>query len=66
MTVYVQINDEVREANADELARLEQIAAEEQAHQDALAAQHAAKESARAKLAGLGLNDQEINALLGI
>lgn len=35
------------------------------AFDEALAAQQAAKESARAKLAALGLTDDEINALVG-
>ncbi|MGA0096700.1 MAG: hypothetical protein ACO3IP_09320 [Burkholderiaceae bacterium] len=62
----VQIDDEIREATPDEIARLEQIAAETAAQEAAVAAQNAAKQSARAKLAALGLTDEEIHALLGI
>jgi hypothetical protein len=62
----VQINNEIREASPEEIARLEQIAAETAAQEAAIAAQQAAKESARAKLAALGLTNEEINALVGI
>lgn len=64
MTYLVQIDDEVREATADEAATIELVQADAAAEQAALAAQEAAKQSARAKLAALGLTDDEINALI--
>lgn len=66
MTYLVQIDDEVREATAAEAATIELVQADAAAEQAALAAQEAAKHSARAKLAALGLDDEEIHALLGI
>jgi hypothetical protein len=66
MTYMVQINDEVREATPDEAARIEAQQADADALAEQIAAQQAAKESARAKLAALGLTDEEINAFVGI
>jgi hypothetical protein len=58
-----------REATADELAQeaIDQAAsAAAQAEQDAAEnARIAAKESARAKMAALGLTDEEISAIVG-
>jgi len=39
--------------------------AQEEARQAAIAAQVAAKESAKAKLAALGLTEEEVNAIIG-
>jgi len=64
MTYKVQIDDLVREATPAEVAEIEARAAEPtvQEHTDAI---NQAKQSARTKLAALGLTDDEINALLG-
>jgi hypothetical protein len=65
MTYKVQIDDTVRDATPDEAARIEAAHTEAEAHAAALEAQAAAKASARAKLAALGLTDDEIKALVG-
>lgn len=65
MTYLVQIDDLVRPANEIEIAKFEQIKNETAAHVAALEAAAAAKASARAKLAALGLTDAEIAAFLG-
>lgn len=54
----------VREMTDDELARRDQIIADQQAAEQLAAEKRAAKQSARAKLAALGLTDDEINALI--
>jgi len=70
MTLIVNDNGTERPMTDEEIAAYEiaanQASAEQQAIADALAARQAAKQSARAKLAALGLDDEEINALLGI
>lgn len=68
MTYKVQIDDMVRDATPDEIAKieadhaahLETVAAAKQAQADAAAT----KASARAKLKALGLTDDEIAALI--
>lgn len=64
MAYKVQIDDQVRDATDDEIARIEaqhaDAAKREQAAADALNA----KSSARAKLKALGLTDDEIAALI--
>jgi len=65
MTYKVQIDDEVRNATADEAAMIDAQRAEAAAFAQADAAKAAAKESAKAKLAALGLTEAEVNALLG-
>lgn len=65
MTYKVQIDDEVREATPEEIARIkadQQTTAHGQASLEAAAA---AKASARAKLKALGLTEAEIAALVG-
>lgn len=68
-TVYPDGRTESREATPEEVAQREAdlvaFAAEEAARQQAIAEAEAAKASARAKLAALGLTDEEINALRG-
>ena len=64
MTYLVQIDDDIREATPDEVTRIESQIVAAAGQEAALAAQQAAKESARAKLAALGLTDDEINALI--
>jgi hypothetical protein len=60
----------IRPMTADEAAvyeaAMQQAAADDARIEAQRAAQHAAKESARAKLAALGLTDEEINAFVGI
>jgi hypothetical protein len=56
----------VRDMSDDELAHQSQIIADQQAAEQAQREKEAAKQSARAKLAALGLDDEEIHALLGI
>jgi hypothetical protein len=66
MAHKVQIDDIVRDATPQEIATIEasQLAA---AHAKQAAAEAAAaKTSAKAKLAALGLTDAEITALLGV
>jgi len=65
MTYKVQVDNELRDATADEAARIEQAHAEAEAQTQAAANKAAAAASGRAKLAALGLTDNEINALLG-
>ena len=65
MTHKVQIDDVVRDATPEEVARFEAMAAEAEAQEQALLAVVAAKESAKAKLAAIGLTDEEIAALVG-
>lgn len=61
----VQVNDEVRDATADEAAVIKQIRDDAAAQAAAIEAAAAAKVSARAKLKALGLTDDEIAALVG-
>jgi len=61
----VQIDDEVRDATPDEVARIDAVRADVVAQAQAAADAAAAAESGRAKLARLGLTDAEIAALLG-
>ena len=65
MTYRVQINDEVRDATPEEEARILAAQAEAVAQEEARQAAIAAKESAKAKLAALGLTEEEINAIIG-
>ena len=65
MTYKVQINDEVRDATSQEEARILAAQAEAVAQEEARQAAIAAKESAKAKLAALGLTEAEVNAIIG-
>lgn len=65
MTYKIQIDDEVRDATAEEVARIDATRADVAAQVAALEAAAAAKVSARAKLKALGLTDDEIAALVG-
>lgn len=65
MTYKVQIDDTVRDATPDEAAAMDARRAELEAEAAAADAKAAALASARAKLAALGLTDDEIAALLG-
>jgi hypothetical protein len=65
MTHKIQIDDLVRDATPDEAAAIDAVHAAHAAHAAAVEAQAAARASALAKLAGLGLTDDEIAALVG-
>lgn len=65
MTYKVQIDDEVRDATPDEAARIEAQAAQAAADAQATADRAAAVASARAKLAALGLTEDEVAAIIG-
>jgi hypothetical protein len=65
MSHKIQIDDLVRDANADEIEELETHYSEATKHEAVITAQTAARASALAKLAGLGLTDDEIAALVG-
>ena len=61
----IQIDDVVRDATPEEVAVLEQIQADAQAYESSLRQTAADKETAKRKLAALGLTDAEIAALVG-
>lgn len=65
MTIKIQINDEIRDATADEIKVIEQQQDDAEAQNHAFQAAATAKTSARAKLKALGLTDAEISALVG-
>jgi hypothetical protein len=65
MTHKIQIDDTVRNATPDETAIIDAQQAEAAAYEAAIEAHAAAKASARAKLAALGLTSDEIAALVG-
>lgn len=65
MVYKIQIDDVVRNATPDETATIDSLREQTAAHVGALEAAAAAKASARAKLAALGLTDAEIAAFLG-
>lgn len=62
-TIYVQINDEVLEATGQVLEQILKDRAEAELQEEARQAKLAARESALAKLAKLGLTEEEIAAL---
>lgn len=64
MTYKVQIDDLVRDATPAEIAEIEARAAEPTLEERTNAIQQA-KQSARVKLAAIGLSEAEINALVG-
>jgi hypothetical protein len=65
MTYKVQIDDTIRDATPEEAAAIDAQRAQAEARAVALDAKAAALESARNKLAALGLSDDEVAALLG-
>lgn len=65
MTYKIQIDDLVRDATPDEVAAIDARNAAAAAEQQIAANAVAARASAIAKLAGLGLTDDEISALVG-
>ena len=62
----IQIDDTVRDATSEEEAVILVQRADAQAQQEVIEAKLAAKESAKAKLAALGLTEDEVNALIGL
>lgn len=62
-SIIIQVDDEVREATAEEISELQLAATEVLAAQTAQEAKAAARQSALAKLAELGLTEEEIQAL---
>lgn len=64
MTYRIQIDDTVRDATPDEVAAID--ANTHTSVEEHIAARKAALESARAKLAKLGLTDDELEAFLGV
>jgi hypothetical protein len=65
MTYKVQIDDTIRDATPEEAAAIDAQRAQAEARAVALDAKAAALDSARNKLAALGLSDDEVAALLG-
>ena len=65
MAHKIQIDDVVRDATADEAAAIDAAHAAAAAQQQAAADKEAARASAQAKLADLGLTADEIAALVG-
>jgi hypothetical protein len=61
----IQIDDEIRDATAEEIARIEATRADMAIQVAAIEAAAVAKVSARAKLKALGLTDIEMAALVG-
>ena len=61
--IQIQIDDLIREANAEETAQIEAQRAEAETAQAAAEAKELARQSALAKLAELGLTEEEIAAL---
>jgi hypothetical protein len=68
-TIYVSEDGKKRKATAEEIAQFEKDRAEYEAQQKLFEAEQTAKaearESAMAKLAALGLSDEEIQAIIG-
>ena len=63
MTYKVQIDDEVRDATAEEIAEIEAVKAEIAAKAAEEQSKVEAKEAAQAKLAVLGLTVEDLQAL---
>jgi hypothetical protein len=61
--LFIQIDDEVREMNEVENTAYQKMQAKEILKQNEAAAKAAAKDSALAKLAALGLTPEEISAI---
>ena len=68
-TIYVMEDGKKRKATAEELAQFEKDAAEYEAQKRLIEAEQQAKEeakaSAMAKLAALGLSEEEVQAIIG-
>lgn len=61
----IQTGNEKREMTDSEYAQYQIDQQESQAQQEAFEAKLIAKESAKAKLAALGLTEDEVNAIIG-
>ena len=66
MTDIIQIDDQIRPATADEQAQIDADRQAAEARKAQAEAQQAAKQSARQKLAAVGLTEDEIDALIGV
>jgi hypothetical protein len=68
-TIYVQDNDKRRKATAEEIEQFEKDRLESETEKSRIEAETTAKAeakaSAMAKLAALGLSDEEIQAIIG-
>jgi len=64
-TMKIQIGDEVRDMTADEQANYDAVLVEQTDITQTIIDKAAAKESAKAKLAALGLTEEEVNAIIG-
>jgi len=68
-TIYVQIGDKKRKATAEEIAQFEKDRLEAEQRQRLEEAEAQAKQakldSAKAKLAALGLDEEEVAAIVG-
>lgn len=68
-TIYIQEDGKKRKATTDELAQMDKDRAESAEQQRLLEAEQTAKAqakaSAMAKLSALGLNEDEVNAIIG-
>jgi hypothetical protein len=68
-TIYVMEDGKKRKATAEEIAQFEKDAADEAERNRLIEAEQTAKAeakaSAMAKLAALGLNDEEVQAIIG-
>ena len=63
MTINIQIDDEVREATAEEIKAIKLRQAEAEAEQTQDAEKAVAKAAAQSKLAALGLTVEDLQAL---
>jgi hypothetical protein len=68
--IYVSENGKKRKATAEEIAQIEKDRLEYEAEQSRIEAEQTKKDadraSAMAKLTALGLNEEEVNAIIGI
>lgn len=63
MTFSIQINDEIRQANAEEIALIEKIQNEAIQAENEKAEKATKREAALTKLAALGLDEDDLKAL---
>ena len=68
-TIYIQENGKKRKATAEEIAQFEKDWAEQAERERLIEAEQTAKAEAKAsaiaKLAALGLNEEEVQAIIG-
>jgi hypothetical protein len=65
MSIKVQIDDIVRDAKSEEIAIIETQRVETEAMLVAKETRETVRHSAKAKLAALGLTEDEVNAIIG-